>query len=58
MYRQMNARQLPMMFIITADMAEGNATIDEAKWVVAKITPKEEFCMPTCKKQASHNEDL
>ena len=37
------------MFMITADMAGGNATIGDGKWDVAKTTPKEEFCIPTCK---------
>lgn len=35
----------------TADIAEGNATIGEVKWEVAKTTPSEEFCMPTCKEK-------
>ena len=50
MYLQKKPKVLPMMFIITADIAGGNATIDDVKWAVAKTTPKEEFCMPTCKK--------
>lgn len=37
-----------MIFIITAEIAGGNATMDEVKCAVAKTTPKEEFCMPTC----------
>ena len=40
-----------MMFMITADMAGGNATIGDGKWDVAKTTPKEEFCIPTCKEK-------
>lgn len=37
-----------MIFIITAEIAGGNATIADAKWEVARTTPKEEFCIPTC----------
>jgi len=37
-----------MMFIITADIAGGNATIGEVKCDAANTTPKEEFCIPTC----------
>ena len=45
---QMKPKLLPMIFMITADIAGGNATIGEAKCDVAKTTPKEEFCIPTC----------
>jgi hypothetical protein len=41
-----------MTFIITADTAEGTETIGEVKWDDAKTTPKEEFCMPTCKEMS------
>ena len=40
-------RLLPIMFIITADIAGGNATIAELKWAVANTTPNDEFCIPT-----------
>ena len=46
---QMKPKLLPMIFIITADIAGGNATIGDEKWEVAKTTPNEEFCIPTCK---------
>lgn len=48
MYLQKKPRLLPMMFIITADIAGGNATIGEVKCDAANTTPKEEFCIPTC----------
>lgn len=54
---QMNPKLLPIIFITTADIAEGNATIGEMKWDVAKTTPKEEFCMPTCE-EALHNKKM
>lgn len=44
---QMKPKLLPIIFIITADMAEGNETSGEVKWEVAKTTPKAEFCIPT-----------
>ena len=50
-YLQKNARLLPIIFIITTNNAEGNATIGEVKWEVAKTTPKEEFFIPTCECQ-------
>lgn len=53
-YLQMNPKLLPMIFMITADIAGGNATIGEVKWDVAKTTPKDEFCIPTCE-EALHN---
>lgn len=37
-----------MIFIMTADIAAGNATIGDVKWDVARTTPREEFCIPTC----------
>lgn len=46
-YLQQNARVLPIMFIITADIAGGNATIAELKCEVAKTTPNDELCIPT-----------
>ena len=49
MYLQTTPRVLPIMFIITADKAGGNATKGDEKWEVAKHTPKDEFCMTTCK---------
>lgn len=42
-----------MIFISTADIAEGKATMGEVKWDVAKTTPRDEFCMPTCIKLMS-----
>lgn len=45
----MKPKVLPMIFIITADIAGGNAIIGEEKWEVAKTTPNEEFCIPTYK---------
>lgn len=47
-YLQKKPKLLPMMFIMTADIAAGNATIGDVKWDVARTTPKEEFCIPTC----------
>lgn len=44
----MKPKLLPMIFIITAEMAAGSATKGEVKWEVAKTTPNEEFCIPTC----------
>uniref|UniRef100_M1A2Z7 Sodium-bile acid cotransporter n=1 Tax=Solanum tuberosum TaxID=4113 RepID=M1A2Z7_SOLTU len=48
-YLQKKPKVLPIMFIMTADIAGGNATNGDVKCAVAKTTPKEEFCMPTCK---------
>jgi hypothetical protein len=42
------AKPLPMMFIRTADTAAGTAVKGDAKWMVARTTPKDEFCIPTC----------
>lgn len=47
-YLQKKPRLLPMMFMITADIAGGNATMGEVKCDAANTTPKEEFCIPTC----------
>jgi len=52
LYLQRKPKLLPITFITTADTAGGTATIGEEKWEVAKTTPKEEFCMPTCKCQS------
>ena len=52
---QMTPKLLPMIFMITADIAGGNATIGEAKWDVAKTTPNEEFCIPTCEGEMRRN---
>lgn len=46
-FLQKDPRLLPIMFIITADIAAGNATIAELKCAVAKTTPNDEFCIPT-----------
>lgn len=46
---QKKPKLLPMIFIITADIAGGNATNPEVKCEVAKTTPNDEFCIPTCK---------
>lgn len=35
----------------TADMAEGSATSGEVKREAAKTTPKDEFCIPTCRNE-------
>lgn len=56
LYLQRKPKLLPITFIITADTAGGTTTIGEEKWEVAKTTPKEEFCMPTCK-EVSINEN-
>lgn len=53
-YLQKKPRLLPMTFISTADIAEGNATIGEVKCDVAKTTPREEFCMPTCNRWSNN----
>ena len=45
---QKKPKLLPMIFIITADIAGGNATNPEVKCEVAKTTPNDEFCIPTC----------
>ncbi len=42
------AKPLPMMFIRTADTAAGTAVKGDAKCMVARTTPKDEFCIPTC----------
>jgi hypothetical protein len=39
---------LPIMFMMTAESAGGRATKGEEKCAVAKTTPKDEFCIPTC----------
>ena len=36
-----------MMFMMTADMAEGNATIVDVKCDAASTIPSDEFCIPT-----------
>jgi hypothetical protein len=41
------AKPLPMMFIRTADTAAGTAVKGDAKCMVARTTPKDEFCIPT-----------
>ncbi|KAG5592829.1 hypothetical protein H5410_043343 [Solanum commersonii] len=46
---QKKPKQLPIMLIMIAEVAAGNATAGEEKWEVAKTTPKAEFCMPSCK---------
>lgn len=51
MYLQMKPKLLPIIFMIIADMAGGNATSGEVKWEVAKTTPKDEFCIPTCENE-------
>lgn len=40
---------LPIMFMTTAETAGGSATKGEEKCAVAKTTPRDEFCIPTCK---------
>lgn len=51
MHLQMKAKLLPIIFISTADMAGGSATSGEVKWEAAKTTPKDEFCIPTCRNE-------
>jgi hypothetical protein len=36
------------MFMMTAESAGGRATKGEEKCAVAKTTPKDVFCIPTC----------
>lgn len=47
LYLQKKPKLLPMIFIITADIAAGRAIAGVEKWEVAKTTPSEEFCIPT-----------
>lgn len=46
-YLQIKPKVLPMMFMMTADMAQGRETRGEVKWELARTTPKDEFCIPT-----------
>jgi hypothetical protein len=39
---------LPIMFMMTAEIAGGRATKGEEKCAAANTTPKDEFCIPTC----------
>ncbi|KAG5600392.1 hypothetical protein H5410_031762 [Solanum commersonii] len=48
-YGDQKPKQLPIMLIMIAEVAAGNATAGEEKWEAAKTTPKAEFCMPSCK---------
>lgn len=41
------ANPLPMMFMSTAETAAGTAVKGDAKCMVAKTTPNDEFCIPT-----------
>lgn len=47
-YLQTKPKLLPIIFMITADIAGGSATRGDVKCDVASTTPKEEFCIPTC----------
>lgn len=47
-YCHMRPSVLPIMFMMTAESAGGRVTKGEEKCAVAKTTPKDEFCIPTC----------
>lgn len=49
---------LPIMFMTTAETAGGSATKGEEKCAVAKTTPRDEFCIPTCKPEEEEKKNL